>query len=209
MANLHNLFLNLQTWTKVCLSPWSTWFHHVSKHHRFIPYLPVSLDFGCSTPHDSQHYRCVVQYADSNSALKKGSLRLSVTAYYNCFHLFLCRVGSEYWWTDIAANWAALGICYNTGQDCTAGSRVYVQNSIYDKFVDILVSKVKELSIGDGFDDKNFGGPVVRVCYLIFEVRLNLAGMFSRSLRFNTTASGVCCSLMGLRLSLSYHRVIS
>ncbi|KAK0242721.1 aldehyde dehydrogenase domain-containing protein [Armillaria nabsnona] len=62
---------------------------------------------------------------------------------------------------DQAANWAALGICYNTGQDCTAGSRVYVQNSIYDKFVDILVSKVKELSIGDGFDDKNFGGPVV------------------------------------------------
>ncbi|SJL01942.1 related to aldehyde dehydrogenase [Armillaria ostoyae] len=62
---------------------------------------------------------------------------------------------------DQAANWVALGICYNTGQDCTAGSRVYVQNSIYDKFVDILVSKVKELSIGDGFDDKNFGGPVV------------------------------------------------
>jgi len=33
---------------------------------------------------------------------------------------------------SLAANWAALGICYNTGQDCTAGSRVYVQESIYD-----------------------------------------------------------------------------
>ncbi|KAF8895942.1 aldehyde dehydrogenase domain-containing protein [Mucidula mucida] len=62
---------------------------------------------------------------------------------------------------DQAANWAALGITYNSGQDCTAGSRVYVQNSIYDKFLDILIGKINELSIGDGFDDKNGGGPVV------------------------------------------------
>ncbi|RDB22673.1 Aldehyde dehydrogenase [Hypsizygus marmoreus] len=62
---------------------------------------------------------------------------------------------------DQAANWAALGICYNSGQDCTAGSRVYVQESVYDKFVELLVSKVKELVIGDGLDDKSGGGPVV------------------------------------------------
>ncbi|KAJ7638729.1 aldehyde dehydrogenase domain-containing protein [Roridomyces roridus] len=67
---------------------------------------------------------------------------------------------------DQAANWAALGICYNSGkwiscQDCTAGSRVYVQDSIHDKFVELLVSKVKELYIGDGLDEKSAGGPVV------------------------------------------------
>lgn len=61
----------------------------------------------------------------------------------------------------IAANWAALGILYNTGQDCTAGSRVYVQETIYDKFVALLVSKAKQLHIGDGFDEKSGGGPVV------------------------------------------------
>ncbi|KAF9469111.1 aldehyde dehydrogenase domain-containing protein [Collybia nuda] len=60
-----------------------------------------------------------------------------------------------------AANWAALGICYNSGQDCTAGSRVYVQESVYDKFLDLLISKVKAQVIGDGFDDKTGGGPVV------------------------------------------------
>ncbi|KAH8999311.1 NAD-aldehyde dehydrogenase [Lactarius akahatsu] len=60
-----------------------------------------------------------------------------------------------------AANWAVLGILYNTGQDCTAGSRVYVQDSIYDKFVTILAAKAKELVIGDGFDEKTGGGPVV------------------------------------------------
>lgn len=61
----------------------------------------------------------------------------------------------------VAANWAALGICYNTGQDCTAGSRVYVQESVYDKFIDLLVAKVKATVIGDGFDEKSTGGPVV------------------------------------------------
>lgn len=63
--------------------------------------------------------------------------------------------------TALAANWAALGICYNTGQDCTAGSRVYVQESVYDKFIDLLVAKVKSTVIGDGFNEESTGGPVV------------------------------------------------
>lgn len=61
-----------------------------------------------------------------------------------------------------ATNWAALGILYNTGQDCTAGSRVYVQDTIYDKFVATLIDKAKALVIGDGFDEESGGGPVVR-----------------------------------------------
>lgn len=63
---------------------------------------------------------------------------------------------------DQAANWTALGIFYNTGQDCTAGSRVYVQETIYDSFVALLVSKAKELVVGDGFDEKTIAGPLVR-----------------------------------------------
>jgi len=62
---------------------------------------------------------------------------------------------------DQAANWAALGILYNSGQDCTAGSRLYVQDSVHDKFVDLLVSKTKQLKIGDGFEENVSGGPVV------------------------------------------------
>ncbi|KAI6035288.1 Aldehyde/histidinol dehydrogenase [Pisolithus orientalis] len=61
---------------------------------------------------------------------------------------------------DQAANWACLGILYNTGQDCTAGSRLYVQDTIYDKFLALLVDKAKQLVIGDGFDEKSGGGPV-------------------------------------------------
>lgn len=62
---------------------------------------------------------------------------------------------------DQAANWACLGILYNTGQDCTAGSRLYVQESVYDKFVALVVEKAKQLVIGDGFDEGSGGGPVV------------------------------------------------
>ncbi|TFL05689.1 NAD-aldehyde dehydrogenase [Pterulicium gracile] len=62
---------------------------------------------------------------------------------------------------DQAASWAALGICYNTGQDCTAGSRLYVQSGAYDKFIEILLKKIEEHVIGDGFDEKSAGGPLV------------------------------------------------
>ncbi|KAF9058079.1 aldehyde dehydrogenase domain-containing protein [Panaeolus papilionaceus] len=60
-----------------------------------------------------------------------------------------------------AAAWAALGICYNSGQDCTAGSRVYVQESVYEKFLEQLVAKVKAQVISHGFDEASGGGPVV------------------------------------------------
>jgi acyl-CoA reductase-like NAD-dependent aldehyde dehydrogenase len=65
----------------------------------------------------------------------------------------------------IAANWTALGFLYNTGQDCTAGSRVYVQESVYDKFLSLLINKAKQVIVGDGFDDVVTNGPVVNHVY--------------------------------------------
>ena len=47
------------------------------------------------------------------------------------------------------------------GEDCTAGSRVYVQDSVYDKFVGLLIEKVKSTPIGDGFDEAVTCGPIV------------------------------------------------
>ena len=60
-----------------------------------------------------------------------------------------------------AAKWVCLGILYNSGQDCSAGSRLYVQDTVHDKFVSLLVQRAKELVIGDGFDETSGGGPVV------------------------------------------------
>ena len=48
-----------------------------------------------------------------------------------------------------------------TGEDCTAGSRVYVQDNVYDKFIGFLIDKVKSTPIGDGFDDAVTNGPIV------------------------------------------------
>jgi hypothetical protein len=60
------------------------------------------------------------------------------------------------------------------GEDCTAGSRLYVQDTIYDKFMGILIEKVKQTVIGDGFDEKSAGGPVVRMTIMNFIHRLGL-----------------------------------
>src|SRR5436190_4123522 len=41
----------------------------------------------------------------------------------------------------------------NTGQSCIAANRIYVQRGIYDKFVELLVQKVKGMKVGDGLDE--------------------------------------------------------
>jgi len=61
-----------------------------------------------------------------------------------------------------AAKWAHAGIMSNQGQICTATSRVLVQESIYDKFVEKFTETVKSTSVvGDPFKDDTFQGPQV------------------------------------------------
>lgn len=45
-----------------------------------------------------------------------------------------------------------LGILFNQGQVCCAGSRVFVQEKIYDKFIDALINRFKEINVGDPLD---------------------------------------------------------
>jgi acyl-CoA reductase-like NAD-dependent aldehyde dehydrogenase len=49
----------------------------------------------------------------------------------------------------------------NMGQICTAGSRTYVHESIYDEFVKRSVERAKKRTVGDPFDAKNENGPQV------------------------------------------------
>lgn len=62
---------------------------------------------------------------------------------------------------DEAARSALFGIFYNSGQVCQAGSRILVQESIYDEFVEKLVERAKKLNVGPGTDMKNNLGPVI------------------------------------------------
>jgi len=54
--------------------------------------------------------------------------------------------------------WGAFG---TTGQRCTATSRLILQDGVHDKFVDMLVNRVKKLKLGDGLVDGVDVGPCV------------------------------------------------
>ena len=49
----------------------------------------------------------------------------------------------------------------NNGQRCTAGSRIIVQSTIYEKFVADYVARAAKLTIGDPLDPKTIIGPMI------------------------------------------------
>lgn len=50
---------------------------------------------------------------------------------------------------DKAVEGAQIGILFNQGQACCAGSRIFVQEGIYDEFVSRLAEAFKAVSVGD------------------------------------------------------------
>ncbi|PYH48330.1 aldehyde dehydrogenase family protein [Aspergillus saccharolyticus JOP 1030-1] len=62
---------------------------------------------------------------------------------------------------DNAITWANFGIFYNHGQCCCAGSRLLVQEGIYDKFVARLKERSAQNKVGNPFDKDTFQGPQV------------------------------------------------
>ncbi len=60
---------------------------------------------------------------------------------------------------DLAVDATISGAFRSTGQKCTATSRVIVQSGIYEQFKDKLVSKIKEIKIGDGMQPDTWMGP--------------------------------------------------
>src|SRR5215211_233527 len=60
---------------------------------------------------------------------------------------------------DAALEAAVKGIFGATGQTCVAGSRLLVENSIYNDFLDRLEVRTKELRVGDPFDSSTLVGP--------------------------------------------------
>ncbi|HKB09331.1 MAG TPA: aldehyde dehydrogenase [Vicinamibacterales bacterium] len=52
------------------------------------------------------------------------------------------------------------GIFAAAGQTCVAGSRAYIQRSIYDRFVDRLVARAQQIALGDPMRAETQMGPV-------------------------------------------------
>jgi aldehyde dehydrogenase (NAD+) len=62
---------------------------------------------------------------------------------------------------DEAVEGAHLGLFSNQGQICCAGSRVFVEAGIYDKFLDKSVTRALKRVIGDPLDPRTEQGPQV------------------------------------------------
>ena len=62
---------------------------------------------------------------------------------------------------DLAVPGAAMGVFNNTGQICTAGTRLFVQRSIHDEFVARLSAFARTLRVGNGLDPQVQMGPMI------------------------------------------------
>ncbi|HEX2287219.1 MAG TPA: aminobutyraldehyde dehydrogenase [Gaiellaceae bacterium] len=65
-----------------------------------------------------------------------------------------------------AAEWIQIAGFFNSGQDCTAATRVLAGPKVYDDLVSEVVSKVSEMKVGDIFDDEAAMGSVVSATQL-------------------------------------------
>ncbi|RMG54162.1 MAG: betaine-aldehyde dehydrogenase [Acidobacteria bacterium] len=68
---------------------------------------------------------------------------------------------------DAAVKGAIMGIYFNQGECCAAGSRLFVQDNIHDEFMEKLVQRARTLRQGDPFD------PETQIGALISEEHMN------------------------------------
>ena len=62
---------------------------------------------------------------------------------------------------DLAIEGATMGILFSQGQICVAGSRIFVQDTFYDKFIDALVKEFNSVKVGHSMDPNTMMGAIV------------------------------------------------
>jgi len=62
---------------------------------------------------------------------------------------------------DYAVQMAHFGLFFNQGQCCCAGSRIFVEEEIYDKFVEKSLALAKARKVGDPFEEGTTQGPQI------------------------------------------------
>jgi succinate-semialdehyde dehydrogenase/glutarate-semialdehyde dehydrogenase len=62
---------------------------------------------------------------------------------------------------DSAVEGAIASKYRNAGQTCVCANRIYVQDGVYDEFVQKFAAKVKTLKVGNGFEDGVVQGPLI------------------------------------------------
>lgn len=62
---------------------------------------------------------------------------------------------------DSAVEGAMISKYRNAGQTCVCANRFYVQNGVYDEFIEKFAARVKLLKVGNGFEDGVVHGPLI------------------------------------------------
>src|SRR5699024_5270084 len=62
---------------------------------------------------------------------------------------------------DTGVDQALGGVCYHAGRCCSSGTRLIVEASNHDKFVEALVKRVGNIKLGSGFDEATEMGPLI------------------------------------------------
>ncbi|HBF78445.1 MAG TPA: gamma-aminobutyraldehyde dehydrogenase [Streptomyces sp.] len=86
---------------------------------------------------------------------------------------------------DAAVNGAVAAALVNTGQDCTAATRAYVQRPLYDAFVSGVAALMESVRLGDPFDPSTDLGPLVS-----HRQRDRVAGFVERARTHATVVTG-------------------
>ncbi|MET7550278.1 gamma-aminobutyraldehyde dehydrogenase [Streptomyces sp. NPDC005479] len=86
---------------------------------------------------------------------------------------------------DAAVNGAVAGALINSGQDCTAATRAYVQRPLYDAFVQGVAELMETVRLGDPFDPSTDLGPLISHAQ-----RDRVAGFVERARAYATVVTG-------------------
>ena len=62
---------------------------------------------------------------------------------------------------EAALDFALTAVFLHSGQVCSAGARLIVEESVHDEFVDELVRRAELIRLGGPFDDKAETGPLI------------------------------------------------
>ncbi|MFF0426161.1 aldehyde dehydrogenase family protein [Streptomyces sp. NPDC004520] len=62
---------------------------------------------------------------------------------------------------EAAAAAAPMAFLDNSGQDCCARTRILVQRSAYDRFLELLTPAIEEIVVGDPLDERTQMGPLI------------------------------------------------
>jgi betaine-aldehyde dehydrogenase len=66
---------------------------------------------------------------------------------------------------EVALDYALTAVFLHSGQVCSAGARLVVEESIHDEFVDALVARAGRIRLGGPFDDKAETGPLTSAAH--------------------------------------------